>query len=55
MSLRLRCASAGADGVHSTSWRHEDGRVILTYIAVIAPPAGLPPDSMVKIPIRALA
>jgi len=37
--------------VHSTSWRHEDGRVILTYVAVIAPPAELPPDSLVKVPI----
>lgn len=37
--------------VHSTSWRHEGGRVILTYVAVIAPPAGLPPDSLVKLPI----
>jgi hypothetical protein len=37
--------------VHSTSWRHEAGRVILTYIAVIAPPAALPPDSLVKLPI----
>lgn len=27
--------------VHSTSWRHEDGRLVLTYIAVLAaePPA----------------
>jgi len=37
--------------VHSTSWRHEEGRVILTYIAVITPPAELPPDSLVKLPI----
>jgi hypothetical protein len=37
--------------VHSTSWRHEDGRVILTYVAVIAPPAALPPDSLVKLRI----
>ena len=27
--------------VHSTSWRHEDGRLVLTYIAVLA--AGPPP------------
>jgi hypothetical protein len=38
--------------VHSTSWRHEDGRVILTYVAVIATPATLPPDSLVKLPVR---
>ena len=38
--------------VHSTSWRHEDGRIILTYIAVIAPPADLPPDSLVALPVQ---
>lgn len=37
--------------VHSTSWRHEEGRVVLTYVAVIAPPAGLAPDSLVKLRI----
>ena len=26
--------------VHSTSWRHEDGRLVLTYVAVLA---GAPP------------
>jgi hypothetical protein len=25
--------------VHSTSWRHEAGRLVLTYIAVVEPPA----------------
>jgi hypothetical protein len=34
--------------VHSTSWRHEDGRVILTYVAVVQPPERLPPDSLVE-------
>jgi hypothetical protein len=24
--------------VHSTSWRHEEARVVLTYVAVVAPP-----------------
>lgn len=37
--------------VHSTSWRHEEGRVILTYVAVIAPPGELPTDSLVKLRI----
>ena len=37
--------------VHSTSWRHEDGRVILTYVAVVAPPDELPPDSLVELPV----
>ena len=27
--------------VHSTSWRHESGRVVLTYVAVVAPPEPL--------------
>lgn len=30
--------------VHSTSWRHEEGRVILTYVAAVEPPKGLPRD-----------
>ncbi len=38
--------------VHSTSWRHEDGRVILTYVAAVAPPGRLPPDSLVELPLR---
>ena len=25
--------------VHSTSWRQEDGRLVLTYLAVLAEPA----------------
>ena len=37
--------------VHSTSWRHEEGRVILTYIAVVTPPDTLPPDSVVELPV----
>jgi hypothetical protein len=37
--------------VHSTSWRHEEGRVILTYIAVVAPPRELPADSLVELPV----
>jgi len=38
--------------VHSTSWRQEEGRIILTYVAVIAPPEKLPPDSLVETPVR---
>lgn len=37
--------------VHSTSWRHEEGRVILTYVAVVQPPSKLPPDSLVDLPV----
>ena len=37
--------------VHSTSWRHEEGRVILTYIAVVTPPGALPPDSLAELPV----
>src|SRR5437879_8876546 len=32
--------------VHSTSWRHEEGRIILTYVAVVQKPTRLPPDSL---------
>ncbi|HYJ60265.1 MAG TPA: hypothetical protein VE032_02235 [Actinomycetota bacterium] len=27
--------------VHSTSWRHQEGRLILTYVAAVEPPAAL--------------
>lgn len=37
--------------VHSTSWRHEEGRVILTYIAVVRAPGRLPPDSLAEHPV----
>lgn len=36
---------------HSTSWRYEEGRVILTYIVVVEPPTHLAPDSLVAIPV----
>lgn len=38
--------------VHSTSWRHEEARIILTYVAVVQPPAHLPPDSLVELKVR---
>ena len=38
--------------VHSTSWRHEEGRIVLTYVAVVTVPASLPPDSLVIMPVR---
>ena len=37
--------------VHSTSWRYGDGAVVLTYVAVVEPPASLPPDSLVELPV----
>jgi hypothetical protein len=37
--------------VHSTSWRHEDDRVVLTYVAVVEPPGRLPPDSLIELPV----
>jgi hypothetical protein len=37
--------------VHSTSWRYEEGRVILTYVAVVEPPGELPSGSLVSLPI----
>jgi hypothetical protein len=41
--------------VHSTSWRHEDGRIVLTYIAVVTIPHSLPNDSVVMVPVRRAA
>src|SRR5256714_8315761 len=38
--------------VHSTSWRHEEGRIILTYVAVVEKPASIPPDSLTITPVR---
>src|SRR5438876_10311364 len=38
--------------VHSTSWRHEEGRIILTYIAVVERPSALPADSLMITPLR---
>lgn len=37
--------------VHSTSWRQEEGRIILTYVAVVVPPEKLPPDSLLETPV----
>ena len=37
--------------IHSTSWRHEEGRVILTYIAAVLPPQDLPSDSLLVLPV----
>jgi hypothetical protein len=37
---------------HSTSWRHEEAKIVLTYVVVIAPPQGLPEDSLVAVPVR---
>lgn len=38
--------------VHSTSWRYEEGQVILTYVVVIEPPEQLPADSLDMVPVR---
>ena len=38
--------------VHSTSWRYEDGRIVLTYVVVVEPPGLLPPDSLELAPIK---
>lgn len=37
--------------VHSTSWRHEEGRIILSYVAAVEPPGTLPPDSLSILPV----
>jgi hypothetical protein len=43
--------------VHSTSWRHDDGRLILTYVAVVEPPETVPADTLevVEVPRTDLA
>ena len=38
--------------VHSTSWRSEDARVVLTYVAVVEPAFELPPESLVTVAVR---
>jgi hypothetical protein len=38
--------------VHSTSWRYEEGRIVLTYVVVVEPPGVLPPDSLELAPIE---
>ena len=38
--------------VHSTSWRYEGGRIVLTYVVVVDPPGLLPPDSLELAPIE---
>jgi hypothetical protein len=37
--------------VHSTSWRHDGGRLVLTYLAVVEPTASLPPDTLEGVPV----
>jgi hypothetical protein len=37
--------------VHSTSWRHEEGRVVLSYIAVVEAPTSLPIGTLVATPV----
>ena len=37
--------------VHSTSWRHEEGRIVLTYVAVVEHPRELATDSLVALPV----
>jgi hypothetical protein len=37
--------------VHSTSWRHQRGRLVLTYAAVVEAPASLPPDTLTFVPV----
>ena len=38
--------------VHSTSWRHEEGRIILTYIAAVESPGELARDSLVALAVK---
>jgi hypothetical protein len=38
--------------VHSTSWRYEEGRIVLTYVVVVDPPKHLPPNSLELVPVK---
>lgn len=38
--------------VHSTSWRHEEGRIILTYVAAVEAAGDLPKDSLIALPVK---
>jgi hypothetical protein len=37
--------------VHSTSWRHEEGRLVLTYVAVVEPPSSVPSDALRRVEV----
>lgn len=38
--------------VHSTSWRYEEDRVVLTYLAVVEPPDSLPEGSLETVEVQ---
>jgi hypothetical protein len=40
----LRRYGLSARVLHSTSWRHEGGHVVLTYLAVVTPPERIDPN-----------
>lgn len=44
--------SLAARVVHSTSWRYEEGRIVLTYVVVVEPPLHLPPGSLELVPVE---
>jgi hypothetical protein len=47
----LRARGLRPSVVHSTSWRHQEGRLVLTYLAVLATPA-TPGGWLVASPVR---
>ena len=38
--------------VHSTSWRYEENRILLTYVVVVKLPHRLPPGSLEVVPLE---
>jgi hypothetical protein len=38
--------------VHSTSWRYEAGRILLTYVVVVEPTSDLPPGSLEAVEVE---
>jgi hypothetical protein len=43
--------SIAARAVHSTSWRFDEDRIVLTYVVAVDPPQHLPPGSLELVPV----
>jgi predicted ATPase/CRP-like cAMP-binding protein len=50
VAAALEAVGCAAEVVHSTSWRYQDGRLVLTYLAVLA--AGAPPPGFVTLHVE---
>jgi predicted ATPase/CRP-like cAMP-binding protein len=52
VSGTLDASGLRSEIVHSTSWRYEQDRLVLTYLAIVAPPALLPPAGFEAVPVQ---